>query len=111
MVKLTITQEAAKQIKQKMADKDLMLKLKYETEGCGCVVSGVPTLELINRQGLDNDDIQIETNVMPVIMEKSKIIFFDDELKIDFSTESQAFRLASPGQILNGRMALKVKSS
>lgn len=110
MVKLTITETAAERIKQKMDGKDLMLKLKYETDGCGCVVSGVPTLELTEKQELDRHDVQIETNIMPVIMEKSKVIFFDDELKIDFSTDSQAFRLVSPNQILNGRMALNVKS-
>lgn len=110
MVKLTITPEAAEKIKQKMDDQDLMLKLKYKTEGCGCVLSGVPTLELIEQRALEQDEIQIDTNSMPIIMEESKIIFFDEQLKIDFSNDAQSFRLVSPGQILNGRMSCHVIS-
>ncbi len=52
MVKLTITPKAAERIKQKMDGKDLMVKLKYETEGNGCVLNGVPTLEIIEKQEL-----------------------------------------------------------
>ncbi|MEK3885874.1 iron-sulfur cluster biosynthesis family protein [Bacillus sp. FSL K6-3431] len=111
MVKLTITPKAAEQINMKMINKDLMLKLKYETEGNGCVMNGVPMLELIEKRELDDDEIQFETDIMPVIMEKSKIIFFADQLKIDYSTEAQSFRLVSPDQILNGRMACKVISN
>lgn len=111
MIKFTITPEAEKRI-QRIADgKNLLLKLKYETDGCGCTLSGVPALELINEQDIDQDDVTFETNSIPVLMEKSKLIFFDDELKIDFSEESQSFRLVSPSQILNGRMRCIVKSS
>ncbi|CAM3959999.1 iron-sulfur cluster biosynthesis family protein [Lederbergia lenta] len=111
MIKFTITPKAAERIEQKMGRQDLMLKLKYKTEGCGCVLSGVPTLELIEKRALDQDEIQVETNIMPIIMEESKIIFFDDQLKIDFSNDSQSFRLVSPSQILNGRMSCNVISN
>lgn len=108
MVKLTITPLAAERIEQNMNGKDLMVKLKYETEGNGCVMCGVPKLELIEKRELDQDEIRFDSNMMPVIMEKSKLIFFDDELKIDFTKEYQTFRLSSPAQILNARMACSV---
>lgn len=108
MIEMTVTPIAAKQIKQKMAGQNLAVKLKYVTEGCGCVLSGVPTLELVNKDDLDIDDIQVGKKDMPIYMEKSKLIFYDDQLKIDFSPESNSFRLASPGQILNGRMSCHI---
>ncbi|MBS4209682.1 iron-sulfur cluster biosynthesis family protein [Bacillus sp. FJAT-50079] len=111
MVSLTITPEATEKIKEKMVNDDLILKLKYETDGCGCAVNGVPTLQLIRKDAIDSDDIQIETGGLPIIMENSKMIFFDDELKIDFSPGSHTFRLSSPNQILNGHMSCTVKTN
>jgi len=73
-------------------------------------VSGVPTLQLIREQDLHKEDMLIGTDKMNVYIEKSKAIFFDEELKIDYSQETQSFRLSSPGQILNGRMNCNVVS-
>ena len=94
MIKLTITPKAVEQIKLKMSGTNQLLKLKYETEGNGCVLNGVPMLEIIDGKTVDvtdPDHVELETNEMPVIMEKSKLVFFDKELKIDFSEGSQAF--------------------
>lgn len=110
-MKISISEAASRQIKQKMGEKNLILKLKYETDGCGCVVSGVPTLQLINKQDLDSNDMLIETDKLDIYIEKSKAIFFDEEMKIDYSQETQSFRLTSPGQILNGRMSCNLVSS
>ena len=109
MVNITVTPEAAERIRKRMAGRNLSLKLKYETDGCGCVVSGVTVLELVDGTELDPDKMLVETNEMPVIIEKTKLIFLDEELKIDYSESSQTFRLVSPGQILNGRMSLREK--
>jgi uncharacterized protein YqkB len=58
---------------------------------------------------LDNDDIAIETNDRTVYAEKSKMVFFDEQMKIDFSKACNCFQLKSPQQILNGRMSLIIK--
>lgn len=102
MLNITITSEAQKVLKTKIGDKKGCLKIKYETEGCGCVMSGIPVLEYVDETGFD--DIKIDTGSMPVLVEKSKQVFYDKELKIDFSTSSKMFQLKSPGQIINGRM-------
>ncbi|MBS4217235.1 iron-sulfur cluster biosynthesis family protein [Bacillus sp. FJAT-49711] len=109
-MKISISEEAARQIKRKMDGKEMILKLKYETDGCGCAVSGVPTLHLIHKQDLNKEDMLIKTDTIDIYIEKSKTIFFDEEMKIDYSQESQIFRLTSPGQILNGRMSCNVVS-
>ncbi|WP_243386425.1 iron-sulfur cluster biosynthesis family protein [Bacillus kexueae] len=83
------------------------LKLKYDTEGCGCVVSGVTALWFVEE--LDWDDERIETNFVPIYVEKSKKVFLDEEMKIDFQESANTYMLISPGQILNPRMSCMVK--
>ncbi|WP_028401761.1 iron-sulfur cluster biosynthesis family protein [Ectobacillus panaciterrae] len=106
-MRITITEEAEGKINELINGQEGMIKLKYETEGCGCVMSGVPTLWYVGAPKSD-DDIIIETNYRPVLMEKSKRVFFDEELKIDFSKTANTFQLKSPGQIFNGTMAFRL---
>ncbi|MCA1054726.1 iron-sulfur cluster biosynthesis family protein [Rossellomorea aquimaris] len=102
-MKIQFTDAATQKINDKIAGKEGYLKLKYDTEGCGCVVSGIPTLWYVTEPD-GTDDVTVETNRFPILVEKSKTVFLDEELKIDFSTSSNTFQLKSPGQIINGRM-------
>ncbi|MFS0643924.1 iron-sulfur cluster biosynthesis family protein [Siminovitchia sp. 179-K 8D1 HS] len=104
MVTVSITEKAAEKIKEKLGDRDLALKLIYETDGCA--VSGIPTLKFEKTQKAANDELVIETNKMPLLIEKSKLVYLDSELEIDFSDDSHTFQLTSPNEILNGRMSL-----
>ncbi|MBW3113412.1 MULTISPECIES: iron-sulfur cluster biosynthesis family protein [Bacillaceae] len=103
-MKIELTNEAIRKIQDKIENEKGHLKLKYDTEGCGCVVSGIPTLWFVEHPA-DGEDIEVETNSYPILVEKSKMVFLDEELKIDFSQESNTFQLKSPGQIINGRMS------
>ncbi|XXM74095.1 iron-sulfur cluster biosynthesis family protein [Lysinibacillus sphaericus] len=100
---IQLTDAAAEKIHEKTAGQRGRLKLKYDIDGCGCVVSGVPTLWYVSEPD-EIDDVTVETDHFPILVEKSKMVFLDEELKIDFSTASNTFQLKSPGQILNGRM-------
>lgn len=102
-MEIMFTEIAKERIAEKTADKQGYLKLKYDTEGCGCVVNGVPTLWFVHS--LEEEDIEIHTNSMSIYIEKSKMIFFDDEMKIDFKPQFNCFQLKSPNQILNPRMS------
>lgn len=83
------------------------IKLKYDTDGCGCVVSGVTALWLTDEK--DSDDLEIETNQYPVLVEKSKTVFLDEKMTIDFNETANTYMLTCPSQILNPRMSLTVK--
>ena len=100
---ISITEAAAKKIKERIAGKNGYLKLKYDTDGCGCVVSGVTALWLVNE--LDSDDREIKTDIGSIYIEKSKEVFLDENLKIDFSEKANCFQLKSPNQYLNPRMS------
>lgn len=99
-----ITETAAAKINEKTEGQRSYLKLKYDTDGCGCAVNGVAALWLVPE--LDENDVAIETNYQTIYVEKAKMIFFDEQMKIDFSRTSNCFVLKSPWQILNGHMSL-----
>ncbi len=50
------------------------LKLLYDTEGCGCVVSGVPALQLVDEQG--PDDSPGDGVPIPFLYEPRHEVFF-----------------------------------
>ncbi|TDL34669.1 iron-sulfur cluster biosynthesis family protein [Jeotgalibacillus sp. S-D1] len=104
-MQITITDAAAEKIREKIQNQHGYLKLKYDTEGTGCVMNGVPILWHVNEPV--EGDIKIETNQMPILVEKSKMVFYDKEIKIDYSNQSGMFQLKSPGQTINGRMSFK----
>lgn len=105
---ITITEGAAAKIRERMNSKSGFLKLKYDTDNCGCVVCGVSALWLVSD--LDEDDREIKTNIGSIYIEKSKEVFFDDNMKIDFSEKANCFQLKSPNQYLNPRMSFYDKT-
>ncbi|WP_174734230.1 iron-sulfur cluster biosynthesis family protein [Mesobacillus harenae] len=107
-MQITITESAVNKLEKKTAGKTGYLKLKYDTEGCGCVVSGVSALWLVNE--LENGDFEIETNFGPIYIEKSKEVFFEDQMTIDYTDSANCFQLKSPNQYINPRMSFSDKT-
>lgn len=105
---ISFTDQAVKKLMKELATaENRYVKLKYETDGCGCVMTGVPVLWLVKE--IEEGDMKIATNFVPVYVEKAKLIFLDDELKIDYHEQKQIFTLTSPSQIYNPRMSCIVK--
>lgn len=107
-MQITITEAAEQKLSARTEGKAGYLKLAYDIEGCGCAVSGVPTLWLVDAVG--EDDIEIETNNRSIYIEKQKQVFFDETMNLDFHVKSNCFQLKSPGQYLNPRMSLVDKT-
>lgn len=107
-MQITITPAAAEKIHALKNRENGILKLKWDTEGNGCVLNGIPTLWYVNEADADHD-VLLETNEMSILVEKPKMVFYDEEVKIDYSKEAGMFQLKSPNQILNGRMAFRNK--
>jgi uncharacterized protein YqkB len=107
-MEITLTEAAASKLEEKTAGKTGYLKLKYDTDGCGCAVNGVTALWFVGET--DSDDEEIITNNGSIFVEKSKKVFLDEKLKIDFLESANCFQLKSPGEILNGRMSFLDKT-
>ncbi|MFT4416956.1 iron-sulfur cluster biosynthesis family protein [Fredinandcohnia humi] len=103
-MKVTFTDRAIGKLQSQITNPDKFLKLKYDTDGCGCVVSGVTALWLVDEE--DEDDVIVETNYRPLLLEKSRMVFLDDTMTIDVVETANCFQLRSPNQILNPRLRL-----
>ncbi len=105
---ITITENAIKVLSEKIGGQKGYVKIQNEMVGGTCG-AGVPTLTFVSSID-ESDDVLFETNNGPILMEKSQLIYFDEDLIIDFSEAANSFQLKSPQQIVNGRMAFVSKS-
>jgi uncharacterized protein YqkB len=100
-MELVFTEAALERLKKKIQEKKGYLKLKHDTEGCGCVVSGVAALWLVDET--EKEDTKIQTNGPDIYMDYNTEVFFDNKMTIDAAVGNH-FSLKSPGEILNPSM-------
>lgn len=96
-MKLTITLEA----EQKLMDirtNDSSLVLWYDTEGCGCGVNGLPTIQLVSEKQDYYQELASNT-IIPSFIDSRQAVFFSEDMKLDI--RNGVFRLSSPEGILN----------
>lgn len=102
-MEVTITKSAAEELNKKIGDQKGYLKIQYETNR---LYSGSGVFTLLYVSSIDETkDVLFETTYRPVLLEKSQMIHFDDDLTIDYSDSDNSFQLRSPQQIINGRMS------
>lgn len=102
-MQITITEAAEKKLLERTAGKEGVFRIEYDTENC-CAVNGIAVLWFVRQP--NDDDRVAETNSLPVFMEKSKEIFFDEEMTIDFAESRGCFQLKSRNQYFNPCMSL-----
>lgn len=102
-MKITITPRAAVKLAEKLQGKAGYIKLKYDTEGCGCIVNGVSALWLVKE--LEKDDHEVQTDFTSIYVEPSKEIFLAEEMTIDYREQSRCFQLKNKYEYLNPRLA------
>ncbi|MBH0168497.1 MAG: iron-sulfur cluster biosynthesis family protein [Bacillota bacterium] len=100
-MEIVFTDAALTRLEKKVQGKEGYLKLKHDTEGCGCVVSGVAALVLVEQT--EENDTKIETNGPDLFMEYNTAVFFAEKMTID-APAGNHFSLKSPGEMLNPSM-------
>jgi len=100
----TFTDSAVEQLSGHLQNNERSLRLLYDTEGCGCVVSGVPALQLINNPS--EDDRLGEGQPYSVWYEPRYEVFFEPDLRIDYDKKRHAFSLKSDNQIYTTNLRL-----
>lgn len=101
---ITFTDTATQRLTPYMEQNNTLLKLVFDTEGCGCSVNGVPTLWLVSTANID--DVSAVTAAFPLIYKAKDEIFFEDTMKIDFHEGKGSYILKSNNQIYNAGMSL-----
>ncbi|RSD27335.1 iron-sulfur cluster biosynthesis family protein [Mesobacillus subterraneus] len=108
-MKLKITETATKKLQEKTAGKQGYIKLIYDIDGCGCAVNGVAALWL--EKEYNDDENQMETGSIPIYIQKSREVFFDDQMTLDYKESAGCFQLKSPNEYLNPRMSFYDKTN
>lgn len=104
-MQISFTETAVKEIAKVWgAEHQGMLKLAFDTEGCGCAVNGVPTLWLVDQA--EKQDLRMEGSPYEVLMDKKHEVYFEERMTVDYIPEGLRFVLKSSGQIYNAHMSL-----
>lgn len=74
------------------------LRLIYDTEGCGCAVSGVPALQSV-EEALPGDAEAETGGPFAIGYDPRHAIFFEERLVIDRTPEGSGFILRGDNQI------------
>lgn len=102
-MELRITDEAKQQLVAMKDPERPIIRLFYDTEGCGCGVNGLPTIRL-EKEVRDTDE-DVDNEDYRVIIDQQQATFFKPDMKLDFVKGS--FRLSSPEGILNPIISTK----
>ncbi|MYL32655.1 iron-sulfur cluster biosynthesis family protein [Pontibacillus yanchengensis] len=100
-MKLHITDEAKKQLQQLQPVNHSMLRLYYDTDGCGCGVDGMPILHFTDQQTVYDEEV--ENDNYTVIIDDQQKLFFDESMTLEWN--GQLFRLKSPKGMLNASIS------
>ncbi|TDF99538.1 iron-sulfur cluster biosynthesis family protein [Paenibacillus piri] len=101
---ITFTDHAVEQINSRFAPGDGELKLVFDSEGCGCAVSGVPVLWIVDQAA--DKELRAEGTPYRIVYEKRHEVYFEDRMVLDFEPKRGSFILKSDGQIYNAQMRL-----
>lgn len=102
---ITFTAAAADAIGKAMSRaKPGRLKLVYDSEGCGCAVSGVPSLWIVGEP-IGRESVH-QGEPFEVWVETKHEVFFEDRMTIDYIQDGIRYVLKSSGQIYNAYMNL-----
>lgn len=103
---VTVTEAAYKRIVDTIPSEANYIKLFYDNEGCGCVMSGIIDLVAVSEK--DERDVDIESNKFQFIADRTKLVFMDDKLIVDLHESGGHFQLKSPSQFYNPNMKLHI---
>ncbi|MFD1954811.1 iron-sulfur cluster biosynthesis family protein [Paenibacillus thailandensis] len=101
---IQFSEAAADKLRPYLADGKLRLKFVHDTEGCGCVVSGVPALHLVRESG--PDDRIASGEPFDFLYEPRHEIYYEPNMRIGFDPAGGSFTLTSDGQIYSTNVKL-----
>lgn len=101
---IQVTQLADQKLKDALGGKEGLYKLLYDTgEGCGC--DGIPVLLIVDKQ--DTHDQIIETNSLPILIDKIHEIYFESSMKLDAEPNFTSFKLSSDSMTYSSNVKIR----
>ncbi|GIP32566.1 iron-sulfur cluster biosynthesis family protein [Paenibacillus sp. J2TS4] len=110
-MRIEVRDAAERAIINRLGGSGFTLKLVYDSEGCGCAVSGVPQIWVIDPIEPSADNPAAALSPVLILYEKRQEVFFEEQMRLDYDTEKKAFQLKSDQQIYNAGITLLDKRS
>ncbi|WP_195570810.1 iron-sulfur cluster biosynthesis family protein [Paenibacillus sp. 1001270B_150601_E10] len=101
-MQLILSEPVLQDLSERLAENG-MLKLVYDTDGCGCAVNGVPAIWLVDHPSADDQSITSNAPFQ-VLIHRNQDVFFEELMMLDRNA-SGYFRLASHQQIYSTHVA------
>lgn len=103
MIKLEISPLAVRRLQENLGDQPGVIKLYYDTEGCGC--DGVNTLLIQSQKG--QFDLPIDAGDLSFVVDQQHQIFYEDTMWLDAEQNYPAFKLSSKSSIYSTNIQLR----
>ncbi|UCZ54541.1 iron-sulfur cluster biosynthesis family protein [Bacillus shivajii] len=81
-----------------------LLLIKFDIDGCGCVVSGVSKLIEVKEISEGEELLLCNSKCLKVAVQTQYKWAYDNTIIIEYSTTAKMFQLKSPNEMLNPRM-------
>ncbi|WEG11468.1 iron-sulfur cluster biosynthesis family protein [Pullulanibacillus sp. KACC 23026] len=99
---ITYTDLACEVLERDFDQSDLLIRLDYDTEGCGCVNDGVIHLKQIASP--TEGDQAINSSHYPTYIPSAFQVYYNEHLTVDYSPHYKTFQLKSHQRMINPRM-------
>lgn len=103
MIKLEVSPLAERRLQEKLGEQPGVIKLYYDTEGCGC--DGVNTLLIQNEKG--QFDLPINAGALSFVVDQQHQIFYEDALRLDAEENYPAFKLSGKSSTYSTNVQLR----
>jgi len=103
-VDIQVTETAKKHIESLAGSESAIIRLAYDSEGCGCGVNGLPALWIVSAN--EADDVEIQSNHLHFIIHRLQAVFFEEHLYLDSEKNYPSFRLTGDGQLYGQNIRL-----
>ncbi|WP_171051716.1 iron-sulfur cluster biosynthesis family protein [Alteribacter natronophilus] len=83
---------------------EAIVEIEHDTDGCGCVVSGVARLVQLVEKPEKYETLTSDLEGVTFVMDPQVSVFFDTDIIIDH--QNGRLQLKSPNEMLNPRLKL-----
>ncbi|KGX86017.1 iron-sulfur cluster biosynthesis family protein [Pontibacillus litoralis] len=100
-MKLHITNEAKQQLQAIQPENLPLLRLYYDTDGCGCGVNGINTIHFTNHHTASDEEVENDT--YQVFIDSEQKVFFEPSMTLAWN--GKLFQLKSNQGMLNASIS------
>ncbi|WP_179281176.1 iron-sulfur cluster biosynthesis family protein [Paenibacillus sp. XY044] len=101
---IQVTETAKTYIETLAGSESAIIRLAYDSEGCGCGVNGLPALWIVSAK--ETDDLEIQSNRLHFVIHRLQAVFFEEHLYLDSEKNDPSFRLTGDGQLYGQNIRL-----